>query len=327
MSARKNGEDQREAHPAAVAYERRQRRNRRLDMAKTAAPIIVFALIVVGYVTFSGKHGNTGSAAGAPNMSATSTSSCFAGEAGCGSMSAPYADSPAAAWPDGAAGIVLPAVTAVGGFSSEAVSSDLALSKQFVVDQSLIPAVLDQGATPAAMLSLMTPSSNFSGKIVSEIAVATQTNNPTNVFVRFDPKTSVLLATPKVSGTVTYSQVQAGTLQVDVSLKIAYALKKPDGSAWTRTVATLSDELQFFDGDGSYASAPGTVWPYLIGLTDYAGVECGFTGGFVEPQYLTAGGSSQPLSGAPVDPYATATAGPTPTVTPTISGCQPLSRI
>lgn len=241
--ARKNGADQREAHPAAVAYERRQKRNRRLDMAKTAAPIVVFALIAVGYVTLHGKHGNTGSAAMAPNMSATSTSSCFAGEAGCGSMSAPYADSPAAAWADGAAGIVLPAVTAVGGFSAEAVSSDLALSKQFATDQSLIPAVLDQGATPTAMLSLLTPSSNFSGKVVSEIAVATQTDDPTNVFVRFDPKTAVLLATPKVSGTV------------------------------------------------------------------------------------TAGGGDQPLSGTPVDPYATATAGPVPTVTSTSGGCQPVSRI
>ena len=310
------------AHPAAVAYAKRQRRNQLASIRKTVAPILVFALIAGGYVFYHNKHTANVGASVAPNVA------CSAGTAGCGSMDEPYAGSPAADWADGPAGIVLPAAVATGDFSAGAVSADLTLAKQIAVDQTLVPDVIVSGAPPTAMMSLIDPSSSITSRLVSSIASATSANDPSNTFVRFDPKIAALITTPKVSGTVTYSQVQAGVLQVDVDLKIAYALKMPDGSAWTRTVATVGDELQFITSDSHYrVTPPGTAWPYSVGVTDYAGVECQPAAGFQEPQYPTLGGSGQGITGAPVDPYATTTAAPNPAPSATPGGCRPLSRI
>lgn len=314
-----------------------RRRTRRRVLRMVIIAVVIVALAVGIHNFYSGRNIEPVASAPAINPSLTAmptatdarasvapTGDCLVGEPGCGSRDRPYAGSPALTWADGAAGITLPPAAATSDFSSSQVAAALALSKEFVVDQTLVPNVLVGGAAPNAMLGLITPDSGYSAKISSWTAAPSQSHDPTGSFVRFDPKNSALLTTPKVSGTVTYSQIQAGELQVDLSLKIVYALEKPDGTDWTRTMATVDDVLQYYDGAGDFQPTTGTVWPAQVWISSYAGVQCGSVGGFQEPWYLLEQNGSQP-GGSVVDPYATSA----PPAAPGAAGtsCDEVSRL
>jgi hypothetical protein len=262
------------------------RGSRRGRAHRFVIPLLVLALMIAwGRLAISGGYPDeVASPAYTPSPSGTPANVCYAGEAGHGSISEPYADTPCAAWADGAAGIVLPPIAATRDFSSAQVSAALALSKQFAIDQAMLPDVLVKGAKPTAMLALMSSDTEYSDMISSQIAAPSH-NVPTNYVVRFDPKSSALITTPKASGTVTYSQVQAGVLEVDVSVSVVYALKKPDGSAWTRTMAVVGDEFQCYDGPGPNPSPSGSLWPDIVGIDGYDGAQYEANAGFETPKY------------------------------------------
>lgn len=323
-----------------VTRKRNPRGRRWRSVRRVIALMLVFLMVAGIYSFYSHRRivvanvpvGINPSLTAMPTMTsaqvaATPTGSCFPTEPGCGSMATPYAGSPAATWADGAAGIVPPAATATGDFSASQVQSALTLSKQFVIDQALVPDVLADGAPPSAMVALMAPKSTVPAELDSWFAHPTSTDDPSYLAVRFDPKTAVLLTTPKVSGTMTYSLIKSGELEVDVSFKVVYALKKPDGSAWTRSIADVGDKLRFYNGDGGFQSTTGSVWPYGIGITSYAGTACSFNGGFAEPWYLLDHENDPNPGGTLVDPYSTATVAPAPTPTTTGLNCSSVSRI
>jgi hypothetical protein len=335
MSAQVAAERAQAGKPSNPGKPRRRGRIRVLRTVTVAGVVLALAVGIRNF--YSGRDIQPVATAPAVNPSLTAmptatdvrasvapTGDCLVGEPGCGSMNQPYAGSPALTWADGAAGITLPTAAAAGDFSSAQVAAALALSKEFVVDQALVPNVLVGGAPPSAMLQLITPDSGYPAKITSWIAAPSQSQDPTGTFVRFDPKNSALITAPKVSGTVTYSQVQAGELRVDLSLKIVYALEKPDGSDWTRTMATVDDELQYYNGAGDFEPNTGTVWPTQVWISSYAGAQCGSVGGFQEPWYLLEQNGSLP-GGSVVDPYATSTVPATPGAAGTT--CNEVSRL
>jgi hypothetical protein len=136
----------------------------------------------------------------------------------------PFAGTPAAGYPKGAAGITLPKATAVTGFTAKQV--DAALRK---VRRALIAGRLDDtmltGHDPAELLALLAP--NARTPIAEEFKGRTADTFSTRIdpAVRLDPGEQ-----PRVSGRITYASKTVDglrTLQVTTNFVWVYAFAGP----------------------------------------------------------------------------------------------------
>ncbi|WP_329165840.1 hypothetical protein OG709_11080 [Streptomyces sp. NBC_01267] len=136
-----------------------------------------------------------------------------------------FAHSPAAQFRIGAAGVNPPAFRRTSHFSDVQVSAALAMAKKYVVESSLDPAVLMGGSTDRVR-ALLAPDqySQFEQSLASPSADGGHA--ATGWLVRFDPA-QVALADPqvRVSGTLAYQEVAAGTLEVASDHVFVYALR------------------------------------------------------------------------------------------------------
>ncbi|MET3986660.1 hypothetical protein [Streptomyces sp. PvR034] len=99
----------------------------------------------------------------------------------------PFRGSPALQWADGAAGIELPAATAVNGVPQEQVASLLARTRDLLVASNLDPAVL-AGARPEVALGLLDPlQDEVKGRMERALEKPSAEDNPLFLFSRFDP--------------------------------------------------------------------------------------------------------------------------------------------
>lgn len=118
-----------------------------------------------------------------------------------------------------------PAFRRTSHFSDVQVSAALAMAKKYVVESSLDPAVLMGGSTDRVR-ALLAPDqySQFEQSLASPSADGGHA--ATGWLVRFDPA-QVALADPqvRVSGTLAYQEVAAGTLEVTSDHVFVYALR------------------------------------------------------------------------------------------------------
>jgi hypothetical protein len=220
----------------------------------------------------------------------------------------PFAGSPAAAWPSGADGIVLPAAKAYGNVSTSRVAANLQRVKQFLVATNLDPAVL-AGATPSAALGLVDPTERVDtgGLMIdhlrASLALPSAANDPTWFVTRFNTKAAELIgSTIKVNGHTTLAgDGQGGTL-ITSDYTFVYALRSrgPDPLV-ARTIVRRSERFDVPDGS-RYAIPSGTL--ILAGFSSFsANGGCAHTG-FLTPEFDDPLQHQGPApSGAPVDPY------------------------
>ncbi|MFI6073847.1 hypothetical protein ACIA5C_19965 [Actinoplanes sp. NPDC051343] len=137
----------------------------------------------------------------------------------------PFAGSPAAHYPKGAAGITMPAATKVAGFSAAQVGAALKDVRAAMIAGRLDPQML-VGHKPDKFLGLLAPNSRkvikgwFSGQDLSTVATWI------DPAVRLDPAEP-----PRVSGRTTYRSLSVGgirTLRITTNYVWVYAFEGPE---------------------------------------------------------------------------------------------------
>jgi len=223
----------------AEQTERRVRRTRGWRGVARRLPWILTGVVVAGLLAlavprmFSARHvGATGAypTASVPaGIGATSTQSAAPTD--------PFAGTPAATYPKGAAGITLPRAAAVTGFTAAQVDADLKRVRAAMIAGRLDDTMLT-GHDPARLIAMLAPDQRavagrwFHG--VSFTRVATWIDPA----VKLDPREQ-----PRVSGRVTYSSVVSGglrTLRVTTNFIWVYAFVVPD-----RPLAAVHDEVDW----------------------------------------------------------------------------------
>jgi hypothetical protein len=134
----------------------------------------------------------------------------------------PYDSTPAAHFPIGADGFVLPEAHAVDGFTAEEVANALARVKQALIASYLDPRMLIE-RDPTPMLNLLAPDS------VDTVRARFNAGQYGTTLIQLAPHTS-LAATPKVNGRMSYHRVNWNglpTLEVTTNYVIAYAFTRP----------------------------------------------------------------------------------------------------
>jgi hypothetical protein len=133
----------------------------------------------------------------------------------------PFAATPAASWPDGAAGIVLPEAKAVGGFSAQQVTEATQRVRDVLVASRLDPKML-VNHDPSAYLGLLAPDARrqleplFGGGREPEVQSLVSLVQPGN---------TLLPVEAKVSGTMSVRPGENGELVVHTNYVFAYAFQ------------------------------------------------------------------------------------------------------
>ncbi|MEU8541647.1 hypothetical protein AB0C52_16965 [Streptomyces sp. NPDC048717] len=158
-----------------------------------------------------------------------------------------FAHSPAAGYPAGAAGIVLPPAAPTTGFSEDQVRAALGIAKDYLVASSLDPAVLG-GRTVAPARQLLDPDQQQQFDQSTGGSKDDGRHAVSGWLVRFDPHRAVL-ADPavRVQGTLHYAQVGSDQLEVTSDHTFTYALRPAAGKATAdrASLYTVHRELRF----------------------------------------------------------------------------------
>ena len=285
--------------------------------------IIVLAVAVVSVLAWvsldrplTGKYplptGNaTVSSLGTPGTTTAPTASGASETAAVdGPPADPFAGSPAENWADGAAGIVIPAAHAVGGYTAAQVATAYQSTRKLLIAASLDKPTLLGGA-PTAFASLLTSQqrTQFLGGL-NRVGVDKHGNelSTRTLVTSFAPgSTRFIGSVIKVYGTMSArAAVDQGrkVLAVEVNYRFVYPVEPPGAPAdWMRVVAAISGPVEF--GDWSQASSP--FQPWVLFSNGTAGDRCDSNDGYVHPDYPHSAPDKVRPSGAAVDPYSLAT--------------------
>lgn len=140
-----------------------------------------------------------------------------------------YADSPAADYRVGAAGITLPAVRRTHHFTDVQVVTALSVAKDYLVQSSLDPDIL-AGATSRPVRVLLDPDqlAQFDRSMASPSGDGRHA--ATGWLVRFDPATAVVAdSRVRVNGTLTFEEVAPDVLMVTADHTFVYAVRPAAG--------------------------------------------------------------------------------------------------
>ncbi|MGH3172162.1 MAG: hypothetical protein ACRDN0_40690, partial [Trebonia sp.] len=293
--------DQREA--------RGQRRRHRQPLWGIAA-VILFGAIVFAYSRF--VHSPASSAGGpndtkvvtngaVPPTTAASATPPVSPLTESGPPSDPFQNTPADKWPNGSAGIVVPAAKPVGGYSASQVEYAYETTKKLLTAAALNKQTLLGGA-PTAFADLLTTQEHAS--FVGDLDKIGVDKSSRGYVMSFAPGTTKLIGSAiKVHGSM---EARAATdkgdpvLDVDVNYLVTYAVEPPHAPAdWMRVVAHFDGPVEF----GSWAQATTSFTPWWEPAIFVAGERCSSRDGFVHPDYTTGPADSVRPSGHPIDPY------------------------
>ncbi|MFE9562176.1 hypothetical protein ACFYM0_13820 [Streptomyces sp. NPDC006487] len=214
-----------------------------------------------------------------------------------------YAQSPAAQYRIGAAGITFPGVRRTRHFSDEQVQTALTIAKDYLVQSSLDPDVLSgEASRPVRVLldpdqltqfdqSMLAPSGNGRHAV-------------TGWLVRFDPATAVVADTRvRVSGVLAAAETAPNALEVTSDHTFVYAVRPATGqpaAADGASLFTVRRELRLrFDRDDLTARRAELVSAYVMAGPQACSADP--AGGF---RPLTAGAGPTTTGPAATDPYA-----------------------
>jgi hypothetical protein len=210
---------------------------------------------------------------------------------------APFAGSPAAAFADGEAGIILPAPKAMGGFSAKEVAGFYQRARQMVIASQLNRPTLLGGKPDAFARRLDPHDRSYFVEHLNDHRKSTRT-----WVTSFAPNTAQLVGSViKVNGTAESSITkQAGRrrLLVELNYLFVYPVQRP-GSPETliRMVGHFEGKVLFYR-----EGATARTWIEAWGAS-HAPARCDIQDGFVHPYYADSAPDQTPATGAPKDPY------------------------
>lgn len=280
------------------------RRRRQRQPLWGIAVVILFGAILFAYFRF--VH-SPASSAGGPNdiqvvtNGAVPPTTPVSPLTQSGPPSDPFQDTPADKWPDGAAGIVVPAARPVGGYSASQVGYAYETTKKLLTAAALNEQTLLGGA-PTAFADLLTTRQHAS--FVADLDKIGVDKSSRGYVMSFAPGTTKLIGSAiKVHGSM---KARVATdngnhvLDIDVNYLVTYAVEPPRApSDWMRVVAHFVGPVEF--GNWDQATTPFTPWwsPAIF----VAGERCDSRDGFVHPEYPAGPSDSVRPSGHPIDPY------------------------
>jgi hypothetical protein len=223
----------------AEQTERRVRRTQGWRGVARKLPWILTGVLVAGLLALAvppmlakrrGSHVGAYPTATVPTgIGATSTQSAAPTD--------PFAGTPAATYPRGAAGITLPPASAVTGFTAAQVGADLTQVRAAMIAGRLDDRMLT-GHDPARLIAMLAPDQRAEATRWFHEVSFTRFATWIDPSVKLDPRQQ-----PRVSGRVTYSSVVAGglrTLRVTTNFIWVYAFT---GTAADRPLAAVHDQI------------------------------------------------------------------------------------
>ncbi|MEU4244749.1 hypothetical protein [Actinoplanes sp. NPDC026619] len=202
--------------------ERSIRRRHRLDRIwrRTGPALrVVVAVLLAGAGILVVRHLTSDGEQSAANAAAPTPSASTAAPAG------PFAGTPAAGYPKGAAGITLPPAKAVQGFSAKQVTADLAKVRTALIASRLDPRMTDRHDT-SGFVKLLAPASQTFAKTHFGTETGLSLATWIDPLAPLDPAEQ-----PRVSGRVSYvSKVQQGIPMLTVTTNFiwVYAFRRAD---------------------------------------------------------------------------------------------------
>lgn len=214
----------REAEKRAEAEIRRYRRGVRRGIRwrrsrRLLGPVVVLALLAAGgaYYLRDGRDSHIRAAkVPTPVLRVTAAPPRI-------HLSDPFGSTLAEHYPDGAAGIVLPPARAVGDLSAATVAADLAATKRLLVLSRLDPRMLVR-RDPSAFLAALAPNEQATD---AKLFDKKPTRGALCIASRLAPGSTLLPATPKVTGSMSYQAGKTGQLTVHTKFVFVYPLR-PD---------------------------------------------------------------------------------------------------
>ncbi|MGW7110457.1 SCO2583 family membrane protein [Streptomyces xanthophaeus] len=214
-----------------------------------------------------------------------------------------YADSPAAEYRVGAAGINLPAVRRTQHFTEGQVVTALSIAKDYLVQSSLDPEVL-AGTASRPVRVMLDPDqlTQFDRSIATPSGDGRHA--ATGWLVRFDPRTAVVSdAGVRVNGTLAYEEVTPDVLEVVTDHTFVYAVRPATGApaaADGASLFTVRRELRLrFDREDLGVRRAELASAYVMAGPQDCSADP--AGGF---RPLLAGAAPTTVGPAPGDPYA-----------------------
>ncbi|MER8042302.1 hypothetical protein [Streptomyces sp. NPDC094032] len=214
----------------------------------------------------------------------------------------PFRGSPAAAWADGAAGIVPPEARAVGGMSRSQVAVALDRVADFLVAANLEPQAL-RGETSLPALSLIDSEDGARAEAQGWLERPdVDRGNPLWLFTRFDPAESRLIGAAKTRGTMTFEAApDPGAVRIRAVYTFVYPVADavPGRDRATRAIVRRDVTFDVYDPE-QWDMDSGTLTPvaYAYHLANH---DCGAFNGVVHPWF----GGEAVTPGRGIDPYAT----------------------
>jgi hypothetical protein len=234
----------------------------------------------------------------------------------------PFAGSPAEPYADGAAGIVIPAAHAVGGYSAAQVRAAYVTVRKMLIAAHLNAAVL-AGGSPTAFARLLTTTqrSFFKNNLDRQGLDRHRNSRSTRTWVTsFAPGTTELVGDViKVHGVMTATVQRSGqrALSIQTDYLFVYPVQQQGGQPSTRMRIVVRTAMTVLFG--TWTDPGGPLQPWVSGnLGGTAGILC-VNDGFVHPAF--PGGAQSPVqpSGKPINPYDQSTSAST------YRGCQPVT--
>ncbi|WP_210589393.1 hypothetical protein [Streptomyces sp. GESEQ-35] len=216
----------------------------------------------------------------------------------------PFAGSPAKRYADGAAGIVAPKATAVGGFSKAQVAQALEQTRELLVAANLDPATL-RGGRPETALGVLDPRQPELVELLNtSLRKPDKDHDPLTMFSRFDPaEVRPAGDVVKTRGRMTFEAGKDGSVLVHADYTFVYPLVKArDGATEVaRTVVRRLLDVQLLD-PSRYQVTPGkiSVQRYDQEIGNSA---CDLYDGFLHPDFDSDAPVGPSPSGSAVDPY------------------------
>ena len=227
----------------------------------------------------------------------------------------PFTGTPANTWANGAAGIVVPAAKPVGKFTAAQVKAAYQTTRKLLIAADLNKPTL-LGGPPTAFADLLASQqrADFLGGLNKK--GANQGGYPLSTrrwVVSFAPGSTRLIGSVvKVQGTMSAKSVSdSGTtaLAITVNYLFTYAIEPPGvPTDWMRFLAHQYGSFDFAQWD----DPGGRFEPSDQTIIGHAGLRCGSTDGYLQPDYPSerASGAGGTQSGPALNPYSNATAVP-----------------
>ncbi|MFI5660928.1 hypothetical protein [Streptomyces sp. NPDC051684] len=227
------------------------------------------------------------------------------GATGRPTRSEPFADSPAAHWADGTAGIDVPPARATGWMTRTQVAESLNRSRDFLAASSLDKAVL-HGERPTEAIALINPHQPKEATfLTTSLTAPSKKYNPLVLFSRFDPAQVNLVGdVVKTRGRITYAEGNKGALKVTTDVTYVYPVASlADDGRVTRVIVRREVVMNWPD-PSRIVSEPGT-FSVVSNRVSTTNAGCETYNGYLTPDFTDDGASGD---GPAVDPYDRSTA-------------------